>query len=168
MLLARFKALHRCFSAIPHNVQPFRRNGTFTMNIPTRWSDNDQYGHVNNVVAYSLFDTVINVFLIQQCGLRPLESPVIGLCVSSSSQYLKPLTFPDVVQASMMVEKLGCSSVTYGISLTSLAESTASSAIVEPAVTGSFVHVFVDAKTRKSVAIPEEIAEQFKLLLRGV
>ncbi|MEK7972301.1 acyl-CoA thioesterase, partial [Burkholderia contaminans] len=28
--------------------------------ITTRWMDNDVYGHVNNVVYYSYFDTVVN------------------------------------------------------------------------------------------------------------
>ncbi len=119
----------------------------YVQTVPTRWMDNDVYGHVNNVVYYSYFDTVINTYLIQHGGLDIHgETGQIGLCVESHCRYAAPLSFPGHVEAGLRVEALGRSSVRYGIGL--FAES-----IVAPAAEGWFVHVFVDRATRRPQAV---------------
>src|SRR5271170_4144692 len=110
--------------------------------VPTRWMDNDVYGHVNNVVYYAYFDTVINRYLIAFGGLDIKTSEVIGLCVESRCTYRKPIAFPDDVDAGLRVAKLGRSSVAYEIGIFARGEET-------PAAEGSFVHVFVDRETRR-------------------
>jgi acyl-CoA thioester hydrolase len=120
----------------------------YVQRITTRWMDNDVYGHVNNVVYYSYFDTVINTWLIQHAGLDIHAGSSIGLCAESHCRFLAPLAFPDVVLAGLRVETLGRSSVRYGVGLfTEGAEA--------PAAEGWFVHVFVDRVTRRAVAISD-------------
>ncbi len=116
--------------------------------IPTRWKDNDVYGHVNNVEYYSYFDTVINQYLITAGGLDIHAGAVIGLCVESHCAFAARLAFPETVKAGLRVAKLGRSSVTYEIGL--FAEASAES----PAAEGWFVHVFVDCVTRRPADIP--------------
>ena len=118
--------------------------------IPTRWMDNDTYGHVNNVVYYSYFDTVINEFLIRRGGLDIHEGAVIGLAIETFCQFHAPLSFPDVIDAGLRVAKLGRSSVRYEIGLFRQGSDA-------PAATGHFVHVFVERATQRSTAIPEPI-----------
>jgi acyl-CoA thioester hydrolase len=124
----------------------------YVLDIPTRWNDNDVYGHVNNTEYYAFFDTVINTYLIEVGGLDIHEGPVIGLCVESHCEFKAALAFPDTIAASMTVGKLGNSSVRYEIALASKGEPS-------PAATGYFVHVFVDRATRRPEAIPESIRE---------
>jgi len=121
-----------------------------TLRIPTRWMDNDVYGHVNNVVYYSYFDTVINAYLIEAGGLDIHAGEAIGLCVESHCTYSAPLAFPETVLAGLRVAKLGRSSVRYEIGL--FREDGA-----EQAAEGSFVHVFVDRATRRPVELPPSI-----------
>ena len=116
--------------------------------IPTRWMDNDVYGHVNNVVYYSYFDTVVNQYLIEQGVLDIERSTVIGLVVETHCEYLAPITFPDVVHAGLRVAKLGSSSVRYEIGLFRNDEDAA-------AAHGHFVHVYVDRATRRPTRLPE-------------
>src|SRR4026209_3043836 len=85
--------------------------------IPTRWMDNDVYGHVNNVVYYSYFDTAVNHYLIDQGALDIEHSTVIGLVVQGACQYFAPIAFPDVVAVGLRVAKLGNSSVRYEIAI---------------------------------------------------
>ena len=85
--------------------------------IPTRWMDNDIYGHVNNVVYYSYFDTVVNEYLIREGGLDIATGATIGLAVETFCQFHQPLTFPEVIDAGLRVGKLGSSSVRYEIGL---------------------------------------------------
>jgi acyl-CoA thioester hydrolase len=118
--------------------------------ITTRWMDNDLYGHVNNVVYYSFFDTVINQYLIRAGGLDIHEGPVIGLAVESMCRFHRPLAYPDPVDAGLRVGKLGRSSVRYEVGLFAAAED-------EPAATGHFVHVFVERQSRRPAPIPEPI-----------
>ncbi len=126
--------------------------------IPTRWMDNDVYGHVNNVVYYSYFDTVINTYLIQRGGLDiHAATGQIGLCVESHCRYAAPLSFPGSVQAGLRVETLGRSSVRYGIGLFAAERA-------EPAAEGWFVHVFVDRATRK----PEPIGPALRKALEAL
>jgi acyl-CoA thioester hydrolase len=118
--------------------------------IPTRWMDNDHYGHVNNVSYYSYFDTAVNGWLIESTGTDIRELPAIGIVAESSCRFLKALSFPDTVEAGLAVERLGRSSIVYHVGLFRGAE-------VEPAATGRFVHVYVDAATREVVPVPEVI-----------
>jgi len=114
--------------------------------IPTRWMDNDIYGHVNNVVYYSYFDTVINTWLIREGGLDIHAGAQIGLCAESHCRFLGPLVFPETIQAGLRVARLGRSSVRYEIGLFAEGHDT-------PAAEGSFVHVFVDRATRTPTPI---------------
>jgi acyl-CoA thioester hydrolase len=119
--------------------------------IPTRWKDNDVYGHVNNVEYYSFFDTVINAWLIEEGGLDIHRGPVIGLCAESHCVFHAPIAFPETIEAALRVGHLGRSSVRYEIALFR------PEAGREPAATGWFVHVFVDRETRQSVEMPAPI-----------
>jgi acyl-CoA thioester hydrolase len=118
--------------------------------IPTRWKDNDVYGHVNNVEYYSYFDTIINEYLIRAGGLDILGGPVIGLCAESHCAFTAALVFPEPVEAGLRVAHLGTSSVRYEIGLFGDGGAT-------PAATGWFVHVFVDRATRRPAPLPEAI-----------
>jgi acyl-CoA thioester hydrolase len=118
--------------------------------IPTRWMDNDVYGHVNNVVYYSYFDTVVNQYLIEQRVLDFEHSAIIGLVVETQCNYFAPLTFPDVVHAGLRVAKLGASSVRYEVGLFRNDELTASAQ-------GHFVHVYVDRATTRPGPLPEAL-----------
>ena len=116
--------------------------------ITTRWMDNDAYGHVNNVVYYAYFDTIVNEWLIRQ-GLLDVENgPLIGLVVETGCHYFEPLTYPETVGAAMRVAHLGNSSVRYEIALFGEGRDTA-------AAQGHFVHVYVDRETRRPVALPQ-------------
>jgi acyl-CoA thioester hydrolase len=117
------------------------------LTIPTRWNDNDVYGHVNNVEYLAFFDTAINHHLIASGVLDINGSAVIGLCIESHCTYAAPLTFPELVEAGLGVSKLGRTSVRYEIGLFPAGDPT-------PAATGYFVHVFVDRETRRPVEIP--------------
>ena len=118
--------------------------------IPTRWMDNDTYGHVNNVTYYSYFDTVVNEHLIRCGGLDPANDPVVGYVVASTCQFKKPLTFPDAIDAGLRVVKLGVSSVTYEIGIFRKGDD-------ELSALGQFVHVWVDRTTQRPTPIPPRI-----------
>jgi acyl-CoA thioester hydrolase len=118
--------------------------------IPTRWMDNDIYGHVNNVVYYSYFDTVVNEYLISSGSLDIEKSRVIGLVVETRCRFFKPITFPNTVHAGLRVARLGNSSVRYEIGLFRNDESAA-------AAQGHFVHVYVDRETRRPAGLPTEM-----------
>ena len=129
------------------------------LSIQTRWSDNDIYGHVNNVTYYSYFDTVVNCFLIDQGGLDIEADSVIGVAVETMCKFNKPLAYPEVLEAGLRVGKLGNSSVRYEIGI--FQEGAA-----EAAAMGHFVHVFVDRATGKPAPIPDAIRsalEQIKV-----
>jgi acyl-CoA thioester hydrolase len=127
------------------------------MSIATRWIDNDIYGHVNNVVYYAYFDTIINRFLIDEGGLDIGHGEVIGVCAESRCTYVRSAAFPDVLDAGLRVSKIGTSSVTYEIAISKGTELCAS---------GHFVHVFVDRATRKPTAIPASIREALERIQR--
>ena len=120
------------------------------LSIQTRWSDNDIYGHVNNVTYYSYFDTVVNCFLIDHGGLDIETDSVIGVAVETMCKFNKPLAYPEVLEAGLRVGKLGNSSVRYEIGI--FQEGAA-----EAAAMGHFVHVFVDRATGKPAPIPDAI-----------
>ena len=125
--------------------------------IPTRWHDNDVYGHVNNVEYYAYFDTVINAYLITEGGLDIHAGDVIGLCAESHCEFSAPLAFPETVQAGLRVVHLGGSSVRYEIGLFG-------EGVSEPAATGWFVHVFVDRETRRPADIPPGVRAALEAL----
>jgi acyl-CoA thioester hydrolase len=118
--------------------------------IPTRWMDNDIYGHVNNVVYYSYFDTVINHYLIAAGGLDISDGPVVGIAAESLCRFRRELSFPQIVEAGLRVAHLGTSSVRYEIGLFVQGEDDA-------CASGYFVHVFVDRNNRRPVPIPDAI-----------
>ncbi|HWS74415.1 MAG TPA: thioesterase family protein [Quisquiliibacterium sp.] len=126
--------------------------------ITTRWMDNDVYGHVNNVVYYAYFDTVVNRWLIERGALDIHAGPVIGLVVSSACDYYGPLSFPQTVEAGLRVARLGNSSVRYQIGL--FAEGAAA-----PSAQGEFVHVYVDRDSRRPVALPDPVRRALEPLL---
>lgn len=128
------------------------------LTIPTRWMDNDIYGHVNNVVYYSYFDTVINEYLIGFGGLDIHNDGVIGVCAESSCRFKASFCFPEPVEAGLRVGHLGNRAVRYEIGLFKDGLETA-------AAEGSFVHVFVERETNKAVPIPDGIRAALQKLV---
>jgi acyl-CoA thioester hydrolase len=124
-----------------------RDNYRHFLPLPTRWKDNDIYGHVNNVEYYSYFDTVINTYLILEGGLDIHGGSVIGVCAESHCKFLGELAFPETIDAGLRVEHLGSSSVRYGIGLFRPGSDA-------PAAEGWFVHVFVDRVQRRPTPLP--------------
>lgn len=118
--------------------------------ITTRWSDNDIYGHINNVAYYSFFDTAANHYLIHEGGLDIARGDVIGLVVESHCNYHAPLAYPTRLRAGVRADKLGNRAVTYGIAIFDDRDERA-------AAHGTFVHVFVDRQTRTPVPIPPSL-----------
>jgi len=118
--------------------------------IPTRWMDNDHYGHVNNVAYYSYFDTAVNGWLMETTGTDIRELGAIGIVAETSCRFLKELSFPEDVHAGLMLERLGRSSIVYRVGLFRDGDA-------EPAAVGRFVHVYVDARSRETVPVPETI-----------
>ena len=130
------------------------------LEIPTRWMDNDVYGHVNNVVYYSYFDTIINGYLIEAGKLDIHAGPVIGLCVESQCRYFQPLAFPDRIDAGLRVGRLGSSSVRYEIGLFRAGDEA-------PAAAGHFAHVFVARDGRRPTPIPEPLRSALARLAKS-
>ena len=135
-----------------------RRDYRHTLAIPTRWMDNDLYGHVNNVVFYSYFDTVINEYLIREGGLDIHGGPVVGYAVESQCRFHRPISFPETIDAMLRVGHLGTSSVRYEIGLFRGGED-------KPAATGHFVHVFVERTSNKPTPIPAAMRKALERLL---
>ncbi|KQW55331.1 acyl-CoA thioesterase [Variovorax sp. Root411] len=118
--------------------------------IPTRWADNDMYGHVNNVVYYSWFDTAVNALLIERGALDIHEGSTIGFVVETQCHYFSPIAFPQTVEAGVRVAQAGRSSVRYEIALFAEDSDTA-------AAQGHFIHVYVDRVTQRPVPLPEAL-----------
>jgi acyl-CoA thioester hydrolase len=118
--------------------------------ITTRWLDNDVYGHVNNVVYYLWFDTVVNGFLIERGLLDPVGGAAIGLVAETGCRYHASVSFPDAIEAGLGLTRLGNSSVEYRIAIFRAGEA---AAVAE----GRFVHVYVDRTTRRPVPVPEAV-----------
>ena len=116
--------------------------------IATRWSDNDAYGHLNNVVYYALFDSALNAILIEAGLLDPATSPIIGLVVESSCRFYSSLTYPEPAEVGVAVEHLGRSSVRYRLAVFKAGEATAAAA-------GGYTHVYVERATNRPVPIPD-------------
>ncbi len=128
------------------------------LSIASRWMDNDVYGHINNVVYYSFFDTVVNRFLIEAGALDIHRGDVIGLVVETGCQYFAPLAFPDVIDAGLRVERIGRSSVRYEVGLFQAGTQQA-------AAQGHFVHVYVGRDTRRPVALPDALRSALDRIL---
>lgn len=128
--------------------------------ISTRWSDNDVYGHVNNVVYYSWFDTAVNAHLIEQGALDIHAGETIGLVIETQCNYFAPLAFPQEVEAGIRVARIGGSSVRYEVGLFAQGEPLSAAA-------GHFVHVYVDRQTRRPAQIPQALRLVLEPLLRG-
>lgn len=126
--------------------------------ITTRWADNDAYGHVNNVVHYAWFDTVVNRWLIERGLLDIHGGEVIGLVVETGCAYFASMGFPDLVRAGLRVARIGTSSVRYEIGLFRNDET-------RPAAQGHFVHVYVDRASRRPVPLPEPLRAALQALL---
>ena len=120
------------------------------LSIPTRWMDNDIYGHVNNVTYYSYFDTVVNEHLVRVAGLDIHRAPAIGVVAETSCRFHAPLSFPETIDAGLRVARIGHSSVTYEVALFRSANANA-------AATGRFVHVWVERATQRPTAVPARI-----------
>ena len=118
--------------------------------ISTRWMDNDVYGHVNNVVYYSWFDTAVNAWLIEQGALDIHSGEVIGLVIETQCNYFAPLAFPQDVHAGLRVAHIGRSSVRYEVGLFAADGELCAAA-------GHFIHVYVDRATRRPVPLPEKL-----------
>ena len=119
--------------------------------IGTRWSDNDVYGHVNNVIYYSWFDTAVNAYLVEQGVLDIHEGQTIGLVIETQCNYFAPLAFPETVVAGIRVAHMGASSVRYEVGLFPADEQQLCAA------RGHFIHVYVDRETRRPVALPPHL-----------
>ena len=128
------------------------------LHIPTRWRDNDVYHHVNNVIYYEFFDTVINGYLLQYGGLDYTNGEVVGFAVETHCQFLKPIRFPDVVEAGLRVTTLGNSSVRYEVGIFKPNEN-------DPVAVGYFVHVFVNRKTNQPTRIDGALRKAMEALL---
>ena len=126
--------------------------------IGTRWMDNDVYGHVNNVVYYSWFDTAVNGYLIEQGALDIHHGETIGLVIETQCNYFSPLAFPQTVEAGIRVAKLGNSSVRYEVGLFAQGEPLT-------AAKGHFVHVYVDKHTRRPIPLPAQLKTTLETLV---
>ena len=126
--------------------------------ISTRWMDNDAYGHVNNVVYYSWFDTAVNAYLIEQGVLDIHQGDTIGLVIETQCNYFSPLAFPQTVDAGIRVSRLGGSSVRYEVGLFAQGQPLT-------AAKGHFVHVYVDKASRRPVALPLPLKTVLETLL---
>ena len=139
-------------------VPPSRQASRHFDRISTRWMDNDAYGHINNVVYYSYFDTVVNHYLINAGALDVEHSPVIGLVVETHCNYFSSLAFPQVVEAGLQVASIGTSSVRYRIGLFASGEPLT-------AAHGHFVHVYVDRASRRPTKLPARLVDTLQELL---
>lgn len=126
--------------------------------IPTRWADNDAYGHVNNVVHYAWFDTAVNAWLVEAGLLDIARGDTIGLVVETRCRYFVPLSFPQSAEVGLAVERLGSSSVTYRLGIFAEGEERA-------AAEGEFTHVHVDRASREPRSLPEEWRARLERLL---
>lgn len=125
--------------------------------IGTRWMDNDIYGHVNNVVYYSWFDTAVNAYLIERGALDIHQSDTIGLVIETQCNYFAPLAFPQTIDAGLRVARMGESSVRYEVGLFAQGEAMS-------AACGHFVHVYVGRDDRRPRPLPQRLREALQPL----
>ena len=135
-----------------------RKNYREFIKVPTRWMDNDVYGHVNNVVYYSYFDTAVNGYLMKNAGLDFRLSQSVGVVVETGCQFHSEVSFPDILDVGIRVRRLGNTSVTYEIGIFR-------EGYDSPAATGYFVHVYVQHGKMIPVPIPDDARAVIKNLL---
>ncbi|WAP53754.1 acyl-CoA thioesterase [Streptomyces sp. S465] len=165
----------------PADRDPLPGHFAATRVFPTRWADNDMYGHMNNAVYYQLFDTMINGWLATHAAVDPMESTALNLVVESGCRFFSEVGFPDDVLVGLNVARLGNSSVTYALGLFSLprrpgtgagsgidadADTDADADAPTLAALGNWVHVYVDAKTRRPTPIPASVRAALTSLVR--
>ena len=138
---------------------PLRSEFPVFRTIGTRWMDNDAYGHINNVVYYSYFDTAVNAFLMESSGVDIRALPQIGVVAETGCTYFSSLSFPQTLEVGLAVERLGERSITYRLGVFAAGAEGC-------AALGRFVHVYVDAATRRSVPIPDVIRAAVMPLVR--
>ncbi|MBE0474714.1 thioesterase family protein [Rhodoferax sp.] len=142
-----------------HKPQPEPRSAYKVFRtISTRWMDNDAYGHVNNVIYYSWFDTAVNAYLIEQGVLDIEHGSTIGLVIETQCNYFEPLAFPQNVDAGIRVARLGNSSVRYEVGLFAQGAPLT-------AAKGHFIHVYVDRATRRPTALPQPLKTVLETLV---
>jgi acyl-CoA thioester hydrolase len=140
-------------------IVPIRDDFRFFLEIPTRWMDNDIYGHVNNVTYYSWFDTVVARFLLGAGAINLVDSPVIGVVVETQCRYHAPIAFPEAITAGLRVDRLGNTSIRYAIGIFRADEAAASA-------DGHFVQVYVDRATqRRPTPLPDTLRRAAEALL---
>ena len=143
----------------PEKPQPEPRSAYKVFRtMGTRWIDNDVYGHVNNVVYYSWFDTAVNAYLIEQGVLEIQHGETIGLVIETQCNYFAPLAFPQTVEAGIRVARLGTSSVRYEVGL--FAQDAPLTA-----AKGHFIHVYVDKQSRRPVPLPFNLKSVLETLV---
>ena len=139
-------------------ADPKRKDFSRFLAIPTRWQDCDAYGHVNNVVYYSYFDTAVTEHLVREAGHKFQESPIFAVIVETRCQFRKEISFPDIVDAGIKVVRLGNSSERYEIGPFQAGDE-------EPAAFGHFVHVWVDRQDRHPKSVPQPIRDALQSLV---
>ncbi len=139
--------------------KPTRASFALLRAISTRWTDNDVYGHVNNAIYYQYFDSVINAYLVERGGLDIRSGAVVGFIVRSECDYYAPVSYPGDVEVGVQVEKLGNSSVTYGLGLFAPGQPA-------PCALARMVHVFVDTATQRPVPIPQSLRAALQALVK--
>lgn len=137
---------------------PQRAAFKWFIDLPSRWMDNDAYGHINNVVYYSWFDTAVNRYLVDHELLDYRSAKEYGIVIESKCTYLKEFTYPDVAQAGLRLQRLGNTSVAYDIGLFHVGDDA-------PAAVGYLVHVYVDAVSRQPVRVPDYVRDGLKPLV---
>ena len=143
----------------PHVPQPHITRDAYPhlAPLPTRWLDNDLYGHVNNALYYAFFDTAINRYLVTEGGLDIVKSPVIAYAVETQCRFMSPVAFPAALEVGLRVGHLGSSSVRYELAIFTEGEPHAAAA-------GYFVHVFVERAVGRPTAIPAGVREALERL----
>ena len=127
--------------------------------LSTRWMDNDMFGHINNVVYYSFFDTAVTHFLIETGSLRLKNNPIVFYVVHTSCNFITSLSYPEEIEAGIMLKKIGKTSITYGLSVFK-------KGAISAAAYGEFIHVLVDRNSNKATLIPEDIRQKIKSLMK--
>ena len=127
--------------------------------LSTRWMDNDMFGHINNVVYYSFFDTAVTHFLIETGILRLKNNPIVFYVVHTSCNFITSLSYPEEIEAGIMLKKIGKTSITYGVSVFK-------KGTISAAAYGEFIHVLVDRNSNKATPIPEDIRQKIKSLMK--
>lgn len=127
--------------------------------LSTRWMDNDMFGHINNVVYYSFFDTAVTHFLIETGCLRLKNNPIVFYVVHTSCNFITSLSYPEEIEAGIMLKKIGKTSITYGVSVFK-------KGAISAAAYGEFIHVLVDRNSNKATLIPEDIRQKIKSLMK--